>query len=117
MTAIPANLEIDNTTDDPRSRAPLVVGDKRSFHAITEAVSRLAERPATLAWKICFLISATFLGILGLCLAYLFATGVGVWGEPEDRADIDVALFVMRRLVLRLLSAHVPILPTCPTRP
>jgi molybdopterin-containing oxidoreductase family membrane subunit len=95
MTAIPANLEIDNTTDDPRSRPPLVVGDKRSFSAITDAVSRLAERPATLAWKICFAISATFLGILGICLVYLFTTGVGVWGNNQPVAwAFDIVNFV-----------------------
>ena len=86
MTAIPANMDIDNTTDDPRERAPLVVGDKRSFAAITEAVSRLAERPATLAWNICFMISVSFLGILGICLLYLFTTGVGVWGNNQSVA-------------------------------
>jgi len=95
VTAIPANLDIDNTTDDPRERAPLIVGDKRSFHAITEAVARLAERPATLAWKICFLISVSFLGILGICLAYLFATGVGVWGNNQPVAwAFDIVNFV-----------------------
>src|SRR5580765_2591424 len=95
MTAIPANLDIDNTTDDPRERAPLVVGDKRNFHAITEAVARLAERPATMAWKVCFLLSSTFLGILGICLIYLFATGVGVWGNNQPVAwAFDIVNFV-----------------------
>src|SRR5882724_3302913 len=95
MTAIPANLDIDNTTDDPRQRPPLVVGDKRSFAAITDAVCVLAERKATLAWKICFMISVSFLGILGICLGYLFTTGVGVWGNNQPVAwAFDIVNFV-----------------------
>ncbi len=54
MTALPIdNLpaspydarELDNTGADPRHRAPLVVGDAASFHAITERICYVAEAP------------------------------------------------------------------------
>ena len=82
MTAIPANIEIDNTTDDPRVRPPLVLGGL-DFAGITREVAKVAERPTTMAWKIAFAISVSFLGILGLCILYLFTTGVGVWGNNQ----------------------------------
>jgi Ni/Fe-hydrogenase subunit HybB-like protein len=82
MTAIPATLEIDNTYDDPRRRAPLVTGGL-DFRGITREVAKVAERPTTLAWKISFVFALIWLGVLGLCLLYLFTTGVGVWGNNQ----------------------------------
>ena len=82
MTAIAANLEIDNTSDDPRARQPLVLGGL-DFNGITDEVCKVAERKTTLAWKIAFAISVSFLGILGICILYLFTTGVGVWGNNQ----------------------------------
>src|SRR6185312_10785216 len=82
MTAIPANFEIDNTSDDPTHRQPLVLGNL-DFAGITREVCKVCERPTTTAWKVCFLISLSFLGILGLCIVYLFLTGVGIWGVNE----------------------------------
>ncbi|HET6251238.1 MAG TPA: NrfD/PsrC family molybdoenzyme membrane anchor subunit [Tepidisphaeraceae bacterium] len=74
--------ETDNTLDDPKHRAPLVLHD-RGFKSITDAVSDIAERSTTLAWKIGFLISLSLLGMLGGCIGYLVTTGVGVWGNNQ----------------------------------
>src|SRR5688500_12014506 len=71
--------EIDNTTDDPRGRPPLILGGK-TFATVTESVANVAERRTTLGWKIAFAVSLSFLGLLVLCLGYLITTGVGVWG-------------------------------------
>ncbi len=76
---------VDNTTSDPRRRAPLVLGDA-TMRNVTETVARIAERPKTpLAWYVAFAVASSatvmFFGLIG----YLFATGVGVWGNnsPE----------------------------------
>jgi Ni/Fe-hydrogenase subunit HybB-like protein len=82
MTAIPATIPVDNTADDPRKRQPLVLGGL-DFAGITREVAKVAERPTTLAWKLSFLFALSFLGILGICILYLFSTGVGVWGNNQ----------------------------------
>jgi Ni/Fe-hydrogenase subunit HybB-like protein len=82
MTAISAPIAIDNTSDDPRVRQPLVLGGL-GFHGITEEVSKVAERKTTLAWKIAFAIAVSWLMILGACIGYLVTTGVGVWGNNQ----------------------------------
>jgi molybdopterin-containing oxidoreductase family membrane subunit len=90
-------LDIDNTLEDPRSRAPLVTGDSAlSLHAVTETVARVAEaKHPPKAWYVAFAISVTFVGILGLMVLYLFFTGVGVWNlnRPVGWA-FDITNFV-----------------------
>ena len=76
--AIPNGL--DNTVEKPGERAPLVLGDT-TYHDITETVCQVAERPPSKGWVIGFLISFGLLQWLGLCIAYLIYTGVGVWGN------------------------------------
>jgi len=49
--------------------------------SVTATICGIVERPRPpRAWYIAFGISVSFLGILGLMVAYLFWTGVGVWG-------------------------------------
>ncbi len=64
---------------DPSVRAELVHGDK-SLGRITQTVADIAERSTPLWWKIAFPISATVMSGCFLAIAYLIATGVGVWG-------------------------------------
>ncbi|MBL8879430.1 MAG: polysulfide reductase NrfD [Phycisphaerales bacterium] len=72
--------EFDNTFEDPQKRPPLVVGD-HSFHTVTEAVCRINESPTAPAlWWIIFVGGVALLANLGAMIAYLFFTGVGVWG-------------------------------------
>jgi len=70
---------LDNTTDDPRRRAPLVLG--HDFGSLTDKVCSLAERPKPpRAWYIAFAVSLALTGVLGLMVLYLITTGIGVWG-------------------------------------
>jgi Ni/Fe-hydrogenase subunit HybB-like protein len=80
-----ATLDIDNTTDSPMGRPPLVTGNL-DFGDVTQAVCNVAERKTTLGWWIAFIISVSFLAILGICLLYLFTTGPGVWGNNQPVA-------------------------------
>src|SRR5688500_2841660 len=89
-----SNLDIDNTSDDPRERQPLVTGG-RDFASVTAMVANVAERPTTLGWKIGFAFSLSLLGLLGGCLGYLLTTGVGVWGNNQPVAwAFDIVNFV-----------------------
>ena len=86
---------IDNTRDDPAERAPLVLGADDDL-SITEKVCRIveAEKPPK-AWYVAFGISLSLTGVLGLMLAYLFATGVGVWGLNRPVSwGFDITNFV-----------------------
>jgi Ni/Fe-hydrogenase subunit HybB-like protein len=77
---------LDNTGEDPTSRAPLVLGDA-DFGTVTEMVSGIAERRRPpRAWYIMFFISAALLGMLGVLIVYLALTGVGVWGNNQPVA-------------------------------
>ncbi len=88
------NGDLDNTSDDPRQRMPLILGGK-SFNDITEAVSSIAERPTTQGWKIAFAISLSLLGLLGFTLYKLIFTGVGVWGNNQPASwAFDIINFV-----------------------
>jgi len=63
-----------------RLSAPLTTGHQ-SFHDVTEAVSIITEVKTHRNWYIALAITSSITGILGLMLAYLVATGVGVWGN------------------------------------
>ncbi|RMF72990.1 MAG: hydrogenase [Planctomycetota bacterium] len=74
--------EHDNTFDDPKQRAPLVVGG-HDFQSVTDVVSNVTERPLRempTAWFVAFAISSVFTLVLFAMIGYLFCTGVGVWG-------------------------------------
>ncbi len=88
-------------SDPVDHRAPLILG-AQTFHAITEAVARPMERPATRGWWICFLISLSMLGLLGVSIAWLFWEGIGVWGlNNPGRLGLG-------HHQLRLLGRHRP---------
>ena len=70
--------------DDPSVRLPLVEGAGEDFSSVTDAVASIAELPVertNRAWIICFAISVSLLGMLGLLILHLITTGVGVWGN------------------------------------
>lgn len=73
---------VEDLSDDPKNRAPLVLGDN-DFHSITEKVCGITENPLTYdkPWRIAFGASVMVVGILFACLGYLITTGVGVWGN------------------------------------
>ena len=55
----------------------------QTFQTITDAVCGVTERPAPRGWWIAFLTAASFTGVLGLAVGYLFYRGVGVWGNNQ----------------------------------
>ena len=65
--------------DNPKKRTPLVLGGY-DFAKITDVVSRIVEGKPTRSWLIGFCIAMSFLGLLGLSVAWLIWEGVGVWG-------------------------------------
>src|SRR5262249_34202054 len=58
-----------------------LTGEGVTFSSISETVCRVTENKAPRGWWIGFLIAATFTGIMGTAIGYLFWTGVGVWGN------------------------------------
>ena len=87
--------ELDNTSDDPRRRAPLVLG-ANDFTTVTDTVCGIVERPKPpLAWYAALAISMALAGVLLAMLAHLFVTGVGVWGNNQPVAwAFDITNFV-----------------------
>ena len=70
----------DNTVDVPGERAALVLNMDK-FSQVTATVCRVNEADrAPTAWYIAFALAVSLLSVLGICIGYLFATGVGVWG-------------------------------------
>ena len=79
ITAGAATLE--NTGDDPRLRAPLVLGNN-DYTTITDRVCAVVEDPKVRkAWLIAFLTAVSLTGMLFALVGYLIVTGVGVWGN------------------------------------
>jgi Ni/Fe-hydrogenase subunit HybB-like protein len=71
---------VENTLDDPRRRAPLVLGG-RDFAGVSELVCGIAERRTPpRGWYVAFGISCAMTGMLLGMIGYLFWTGIGVWG-------------------------------------
>ena len=76
---------VDNTHDDPRRRAPLVTGG-HDFMGVTDVITERTEARPHIAWWICFLTAASGAMLLFSLIGYLFATGVGVWGNNQPIA-------------------------------
>jgi len=70
---------LDNTSDDPTHRHPLVVGG-HDFHYVTDRVCGIVERPTPKLWWVAFGISLMLAGMLFAMITYLVAVGTGVWG-------------------------------------
>lgn len=86
---------LDNTHDDPRQRAPLVLGDQ-DFTTVTETVCSIAERPRPhRSWYIALAMSSSLLLVLAGMITYLIGNGIGVWGlnNPVGWA-FDITNFV-----------------------
>ena len=85
----------DNTSTDPRYRAPLVLGGK-DLSTLTDTVCAISEahRPP-IAWYIAFAFSLSLLALFGISLAYQITAGVGVWGNNQPVAwAFDITNFV-----------------------
>ena len=100
MSVIPASQlpridhEVDNTVEDPRFRAPLVLGGK-DFSDVTDTVTAITLRKTPFAWYVAFAFSLGLLSLLGITIGYLVTTGVGVWGNNQPVAwAFDIVNFV-----------------------
>jgi molybdopterin-containing oxidoreductase family membrane subunit len=68
---------------DQLGRPPLVIGGY-DFHAVTEAVCQVVERPRPpIGWYIMFTISAAALTLMVAMITWLFWKGIGVWGVNQ----------------------------------
>ena len=81
MSTLPMDNNVDCLSDDPRQRAPLVLGHEQ-FDTVTSEIPRCNEaaRPPR-AWTICFVFSVGLMTMLMALVGYLIVTGVGVWGN------------------------------------
>ncbi len=81
MSSAAIPYEIDNTLEDPRTRAALVLGAAgQSYHEVSETICGVVEaRHPPRAWYAAMGVSLLALGVLVLMILYLFFTGVGVW--------------------------------------
>ena len=76
-----SDITVDNTIEDPKRRAPLVLNHDR-FDTVTKEICRVNEAPKPpKAWYISFIISGCLASLLVGLVGYLVATGVGVWGN------------------------------------
>jgi molybdopterin-containing oxidoreductase family membrane subunit len=75
---VPTREDGTSFPDDPRRRQVLVRGG-HNFHDVTEMICAPVEKPPR-GWWIGFGISAMFLGLLVVMIAYLIWTGLGIWG-------------------------------------
>ena len=79
--ATTADQYVDNTIEDPATRAPLVLGGL-DYEGVTDAVCAPweAKTPPKIWWAV-FGISLSLLLMLGGCINHLLLKGVGVWGN------------------------------------
>ncbi|MEM7227755.1 MAG: NrfD/PsrC family molybdoenzyme membrane anchor subunit [Planctomycetota bacterium] len=78
-----STIVIDNTFEDPTRRAPLVLNHD-NFGSVTREICWVNESPKPpKAWYVTMGISLMLAGLLGTMILYLFATGVGVWGNQN----------------------------------
>jgi len=78
MATIP--VELDNTTNDPTRRAPLILGGQ-TYASVTEAVCRVVEAPKPpRSWYLSVGISGFITLVLFAMVGWLLLKGVGVWG-------------------------------------
>jgi Ni/Fe-hydrogenase subunit HybB-like protein len=86
---------LDNLSDDPRRRAPLVVGGE-DFASVTETVCRTPEWKKTpRLWYAAFTLCGTVTLYFVVLIVYLIATGIGVWGNNSPAFwAFDITNFV-----------------------
>jgi Ni/Fe-hydrogenase subunit HybB-like protein len=72
----------DNTVEDGRSRAPLVL-DELDLAGVTHTVCGITERRMPTAWYVAMAISVPLLVMFVGLIGYLLTTGVGVWGNNQ----------------------------------
>jgi Ni/Fe-hydrogenase subunit HybB-like protein len=66
--------------DNPVAGHPPLILRSPDFHAITDVVADVAERPTPIGWWLFFIPSLALLGLLGVAVSWLFWEGIGIWG-------------------------------------
>ena len=66
--------------DNPVAGHPPLILRSPDFHAITDVVAEVAERPTPIGWWLFFIPSLALLGLLGVAVSWLFWEGIGIWG-------------------------------------
>ena len=79
MSSTPTGYDSYEHYDPVDGRAPLIT-KRDDFASITDDVCGVAERPTPIAWWLCFFVSLSLLGVLGISVGWLFWEGTGVWG-------------------------------------
>ena len=95
-----ANLPIKELGEYP------LTGEGSTFKSITEAVCRVTENKAPRGWWIAFLIAASFTGILGLAVGFLFWIIVPI-APSMMRMRSDAAFSNAAQLAIFFMSALV----------
>jgi len=75
-----ADLAIRPQDIDVELNPPLVTGGL-TYAGITEKISGITESKTPRAWYIAIGVTGALTGVLGLMIAYLIFTGIGVWGN------------------------------------
>ena len=71
---------VNNPMVDPVTGEYRVIAPGHSFKSVTEEVSRIVLTSHTpLGWWFGFMVAGTVVGILTICVTWLFLKGVGIW--------------------------------------
>ena len=71
---------VNNPMVDPVTGEYRVIAPGHTFKSVTEEVSRIVLTSHTpLGWYFGFMVAGSVVGILMICLAWLFLKGVGIW--------------------------------------
>ena len=85
MTTVPLS-QVDNTNEDPHNRSPLIL-EHKDFGSVTDVILNVNESArAPKSWYFALAISFSLMSMLGVMIGYLFFTGVGVWGNNNNKA-------------------------------
>lgn len=72
-------MSVDSKTSPAVVEEPLITGNQ-TFHSVSDAVSRIAERKTTLTWLALFGFAGSLALVLLGSIGYLVWEGTGIWG-------------------------------------
>ncbi|HUA62298.1 MAG TPA: NrfD/PsrC family molybdoenzyme membrane anchor subunit [Verrucomicrobiae bacterium] len=74
------DVPVNNPMIDPVTGEFRVIAPGHTFKSVTEEVSRIVLTSHTpLGWWFGFMLASTVVGILTICVSWLFVKGVGIW--------------------------------------
>ena len=85
---------LDNTIEDGKHRAPLVLGGM-DYSDVTDAVAGVWEKKQPAIWWPIFGVAVSLTLVFGALIGHLFFKGVGVWGNNNPTYwAFDIVNFV-----------------------